>query len=445
MALNRLTRRRAVQLGAGTAAIAATPNLLLSRPAQAQDRDQKLIFWLQPNFNETADQILIDQTMEFAKSAGLSDDEVEIVKVPGGELATRMAAALEVGAPPDVTRVSENQMVTWRENGHLLDISDIVETMRAEEGGINEAIMPLAEQDGKYYGAPMGLNPMAAHVRMDKFEAAGVKDYPLTWEAFIEAAKKVNQPPFYAYGMALGLTPSDSLREIMSVVWPYGGKLVDEQGRPAFESEGSVEAFRLINRMYNDDKIIPRGVLSWDNSGNNKAFEAGQVAYALNPTSIYSNLLTNNSPFLEGTGLFSPPGGPAGRHRDMYSDYYGVFTLSPYPDLAKGLVSTFVEPDNYSNFIIEAGGRYFPVYTKMTEDPFWTDKPVFNDLLQTVAEGHTLFWPGKLTQGLSEVMTQTVVQKEMQNVLVNGKDPAAAVADVQLEMIAIFQRLGEPT
>ncbi|MEO1019865.1 MAG: extracellular solute-binding protein, partial [Pseudomonadota bacterium] len=438
-------RRRAVQLGAGTAAMAATPNLLLSRPAQAQDRDKKLIFWLQPNFNETADQILIDQTMAYAKTAGLSDDEVEIVKVPGGELATRMAAALEVGAPPDVTRVSENNILTWRENGHLLDISDIVETMRHAEGGINESIMPMAEQDGQYYGAPMGLNPMAAHVRMDKFEAAGITEFPETWEAFIEAAKKVNQPPFYAYGMALGLTPSDSLREIMSVVWPYGGSLIDEQGRPAFESQGAVEAFRLINQMYNEDKIIPRGALSWDNSGNNKAFEAGQIAYALNPTSIYSNLLKNDSPFLEGTQLLAPPGGPDGRHRDMYADYYGVFSLSPYPDIAKGLISSFLDQKNYSDFIIQAGGRYFPVYTKMTEDPFWTEKPVFKDLLKTVAEGHTLFWPGKNSQGIYEVTTQTVVQKELQNVLVNGKDPDAAVADVQEEMIQIFQRLGQPT
>ncbi len=445
MALTRLTRRRAVQLGAGTAAVAATPNLLLSRPAQAQDRDKKLIFWLQPNFNETADQMLIDQTMAFAKSAGLSDDEVEIVKVPGGELATRMAAALEVGAPPDVTRISENNILTWRENGHLLDITDIVETMRAVDGGINEAIMPDTEQDGKNYGAPMGLNPMAGHVRMDKFEAAGVQDFPETWEEFIEAAKKVNQPPFYAYGMALGLTPSDSLREIMSVVWPYGGSLIDADGRPAFESQGAVEAFTLINQMYNDDKIIPRGTLSWDNSGNNKAYQAGQIAYCLNPTSIYSSLLKNDSEFLSGTALVAPPGGPDGRHRDMYSDYYGVFKLSPYPDLAKGLISTFLEPKNYSEFIIQAGGRYFPVYTKMTEDPFWTEKPVFKDLLKTVAEGHTLFYPGKNSQAFNEVTTQTLVQKELQNVLVNGKAPEAAVADIQLEMIKVFERHGEPT
>ena len=440
---SRITRRRALKLGAGTAAFATTFNIISPRKTAA--RDKKLVFWLQPNFNKTADDLLVEQTMAFAKSAGLAESDVDILKVPGGEVAKQMAAALEAGAPPDVTRVTESDMVTWRSGGHLLDVTDIVEKMRKVEGGINESIMTLPEAGGQYYGAPMGLNPEAGHVRMDVFEAAGYSDFPATWDEFIEAGIKITKPPFYAYGMALGLTPSDSLWDVMSVIWPYGGALVDEQGRPAFDSEGAVTGFKLINAMYNEHKIIPRGTLSWDNSANNKAYQSGQIAYCLNPTSIYSSLIKDNSPLLEKTGLYSAPGGPAGRHRGLYTDYYGAFTKSPNPDLAKGLIEYFLQPDNYSKFIVEAGGRYFPAYLSMTEDPFWTSKPAFADLIKTVNEGHTIFWPGKLTEGLSEVITQNVVQKELQNVLVNDKDPAEAVADVQAEMVTIYERLGEPT
>ncbi|MEM7025772.1 MAG: extracellular solute-binding protein, partial [Pseudomonadota bacterium] len=340
-----LTRRQSIKLGAATAAFTATFNIISPRKTAA--RDAKLVFWLQPNFNKAADDLLIDQTMAFAKSAGLSDNEVEILKVPGGEIATRMAAALEANAPPDVTRVNEPNMARWKAGGHLVDVTDIVDKMRAVDGGINEAVMTLPEEDGKYYGAPMGLNPQAGHVRMDKFEEAGYSEFPDTWETFIEAALKVNQPPFYAYGMALGLTPSDSLWDIMAVIWPHGGALVDEQGRPAFDSQGAIDGFTLINQMYNEHKIIPRGALSWDNSANNKAFQSGQIAYANNPTSIYSSLIKDNSPFLDSVALYSPPGGPAGRHRGLYTDYYGAFQDSPNPELAKGLIEYFVDPNNY--------------------------------------------------------------------------------------------------
>jgi multiple sugar transport system substrate-binding protein len=437
-----ITRRRALQVGAGTAAF-ATFNIISPRKTLA--RDKKLVFWLQPNFNPTADDLLLEQTMDFVKSAGLAESDIDILKVPGGEIAKQMAAALEAGAPPDVTRINESNMVRWRSNGHLLDVTDIVEKMRKVEGGINESVMTLPEADGKYYGAPMGLNPQAGHVRMDILEAAGVSEFPETWEAFVEMALKVNKPPFYAYGMALGLTPSDSLWETMSVIWAHGGALVDEQGRPAFDSEGAVAGFELINAMYNEHKIIPRGATSWNNSANNKAFQSGQIAYCLNPTSIYSSLIKDDSPFLDQVSLFSAPGGPGGRHRGLYTDYYGVFEKSPEPELAKGLIEHLLAPDNYSKFIVEAGGRYFPSYPAMTADPFWTSKPAFADLLKTVEEGHTLFWPGKLTEALGEVITQTVVQKELQNVLVNGKDAADAAGAVQAQMVAIYERLGEPT
>jgi hypothetical protein len=37
-----------------------------------------------------------------------------------------------------------------------------------------------------------------------------------------------------------------------------------------------------------------------------------------------------------------------------------------------------------------------------------------------------------------------MVQKELHNVLVEGKDAANAVADVQAQMVETFNRLGEP-
>ena len=95
----KLNRRTVLKAGAGAAAFATTTNLFTPLKTFAA-RDQKLVFWLQPNFNLTADRILEEQTRAFAKQAGLKDSELQILKVPGGEIPTRMAAALEVGAPP---------------------------------------------------------------------------------------------------------------------------------------------------------------------------------------------------------------------------------------------------------------------------------------------------------------------------------------------------------
>ena len=233
----------------------------------------------------------------------------------------------------------------------------------------------------------MGIAANAAHVRADKFKEAGYDGLPATWEEFIEAGKKITKPPFYAYGMALGLTPSDSLGDSCRSSGPMAAALVDAQSRPAFESDGTVEGFRLINDMYNNDKIIPRGALSWDNSGNNKAYQSGQVAYALNPTSIYSSLINDKSPFLDVTILYvrraARPAGSS-RPRPTITACSRSRRIRNWP---KGWSQHFMKPENYSRFIVEAGGRYLPIYPAQLEDPFWTSKPAFAGLLEAAPDG----------------------------------------------------------
>lgn len=432
-----VSRRTVLGVAAGTALAAPA---VLGRKAQA--RDKKLVFWLLPNFNKTADEQMIAQTMAFARQAGLKDGDVEIAKVPGSELNKRLAAAVEVGSPPDVVKMSEQNFIQWLPN--LLDLSDIVTTMRGHPGGVNESATRLVEVDGRHFAAPMGINPEVGHTRMDVLRAAGLDAFPTTWEGFIDAMVKVTKPPFYGYGMTLGMT-SDTLWEISSVLWAYGGALVDKDGRPAFDSPGSVAAFKLIDEMYNKAKIIPRGALSWDNAANNKAFESGQVAYTVNPPSIYANVIENKAPFAADVGLYRPPGGPAGRFGSLYADYYAAFKQAPAPELAKGLIAAFLAPNNYRKFIEDTEGRYFPVYSAMADDPFWTAKPIYKDLLEIVRSGNTVFWPGQLTPAIAEVTALRIPQKHLQNVLVNRQSPADAVKATQAEMVEIYKRLGEPT
>ena len=311
----KLTRRTLLKAGAGAAAFATTSNIFTPLKTFAA-RDQKLIFWLQPNFNPTADKILEDQARAFAKQAGLKDSELQILKVPGGEIPTRMAAALEVNAPPDVTRLEEGYVARMRAQKALLDITDIMAEMKKVPGGVNPSVIPLTEDGGRNFAVPMGLNPEVMHARMDLLEQAGYSSFPETWDKFVEASLKINKPPFYAYGMALGTSPgNDSTEDIMATVWANGGNIIDKQNRVVFNSPGAVKGFQLIKDMYLKHQIIPKGTLSWDNSGNNKAYQSKQVAFVYNPPSVYSYLLQEDKETAAKTGPLPGPG-RTGRPRE---------------------------------------------------------------------------------------------------------------------------------
>jgi multiple sugar transport system substrate-binding protein len=438
-----MTRRTVLKAGVGAAAFAASADVLTSRKSFAA-RDQKLVFWLQPNFNPTADRILEDQTRAYAKQAGLKDSELSILKVPGGEIPTRMAAALEVGAPPDVTRLEEGYVARMRSQKALLDITDLMAEMKKVPGGVNAAVVGLTEEGGRNFAVPMGLNPVVMHARMDLLEQAGYGTFPETWDKFIEASLKINKPPFYAYGMALGTSPgNDSTEDIMAVVWAQGGNLIDRQNKIVFNSPAAVQGFQMIKDMYVKHQIIPKGTLSWDNSGNNKAYQSKQVAFIFNPPSVYSYLLQEDKELAAKTGIFPAPGGPGGRMKRVYCDYYGVFKASPYPDIAKGLVRYFMDPKNYNEFITGTASRYLPVYPKLLEDPFWSKKE-FGGLVQIGREGETIARAGIITAALGEVVAQSLLAKSVQTVLVNNVDPAEAVAKAHADIVAIYKRFNEP-
>ncbi len=92
MARKTYSRRDIGKFGVAALATGMAAPYLNIRAAYA--RDAKLVFWLQPNFNKVADDLLVEQAKEYARLKGLSGNDLQIETVPGGEVAKRMAAAL---------------------------------------------------------------------------------------------------------------------------------------------------------------------------------------------------------------------------------------------------------------------------------------------------------------------------------------------------------------
>src|SRR5256712_14095356 len=76
--------------------------------------------------------------------------------------------------------------------------------------------------------------------------------------------------------MCLGLQ-NDTDNNMMNMIWCYGGQLVEADNKTvALHSKGTVAAVQLIADMFTKHKIIPKGAIAWDNTGNNKAYQSRQ-------------------------------------------------------------------------------------------------------------------------------------------------------------------------
>jgi multiple sugar transport system substrate-binding protein len=360
--------------------------------------------------------------------------------VANEQVQPKLAAAIEAGNPPDVMRLYESNVQFYAAGGHLLDVHDIVEKMRREPKGIFESAMASVVYKGRAMGVPLAVNPWPVHARLDLLEQARL-EYPKTWDEFIETSKKIQSPPrLYAFGMSLGLA-EDTTDNVMNLLWCYGGKMVEADDKTVvMNSPGNLAGVKVIEAMFKTHKIIPPGSISWDNSGNNKAYQSRQAAFVMNPSSIYAYLNGNDQDLQKVTGLFPVPAGPKGTVNQIDTWAYGAFKKNPYPELARGLLDYFMQPANYDRIIQSTGGRWVPVYKRLFESPFWTSKPEFKHFIKMAETGVPVSYAGSPTAAAGEVLNTHVIPKMIQRVLVENWEAARALDECHKKIVEIYTR-----
>jgi len=437
-----LTRRDMLQQAGRAATILATtaPWWLVRRAHAA--RQAKLTVWNPAALAPQVDKILQEQCYAYAKQAGIKENEIDYSVIGGPQLLPKLVASLEAGNPPDITRLGSAYVQLYRSQGHLLEVTDIVDKMQKVQGGLFPVSLPSVRYKGKAYGVPQSLSPWSIITRLDVLAAAKV-DYPKTWDEFIEVCKKLQKPPrLTGFGPCLGLE-SDADNNIMNMIWCYGGKLVEADDKTvALHSKGTVAAVQVLAEMFSKHKIIPKGAIAWDNTGNNKAYQSRQVIFVLNPTSIYAHLAESDKELYDVTGLLPIPAGPAGAIEELTTAELLLFKHNPYPEVAKGLAEYWMAPENLRVTIEEGDGRWGPPYKGMYDSEFWK-RPVFQHWRGMLERGRQFPSPGTTNAASGEVIATHVIGRMMHRVLVESWEAEKAVEEAHKKVVEIYARYQE--
>jgi multiple sugar transport system substrate-binding protein len=433
------TRRELLKTAGKTAAVlTTTAPWWLSRKAHAA-RAAKLVVWNPAALAPQVDKIMQEQCYAYAKQAGIKENEIDYQIIGGPQLLPKVVAALEAGNPPDITRFIGGYAQLYREQGHLLDVTDIVNKMQKVPGGLFPVSLPSVMHGGKAWAVPQSVSPWTMITRMDVLEQAKV-EHPKTWDEFIEVCKKLQKPPkLTGFGLCLGLQ-NDTDNNVMNIIWGYGGKLVEADNKTvALNSKGTIAAVQMIADMYSKHKIIPKGAIAWDNTGNNKAYQSRQVVYVLNPTSIYAHLADSDKELYNVTGLMPIPAGPAGAVEELSTAEWLLFRHNPYPEVARGLAEYWMAPENLKVMIEEGDGRWGPPYKGMYDSPFWK-RPVFRHWRGMLERGRQFPAPGTTNPASGEVLATFTIGRMMHRVLVENWNAEKAVAEAHKKVAEIYAR-----
>src|SRR5881397_2701529 len=186
------TRRELLKQAGKTAALTTTAPWWLVRRAHAA-RAAKLVVWNPAALAPQVDKILQEQCFAYAKQAGIKENEIDYSIIGGPQFLPKLVASLEAGNPPDITLLG-TLVALYRSQGHLLEVTDIVEKMQKVPGGLFPTSLTDVMYKGKAYAVPQSVSPWPLVTRLDILEAAKVEP-PKTWDEFVEVCKKLQKPP----------------------------------------------------------------------------------------------------------------------------------------------------------------------------------------------------------------------------------------------------------
>ncbi|MGH2460614.1 MAG: hypothetical protein ACRDIY_17310, partial [Chloroflexota bacterium] len=428
-----------------TQASTATAPLPASTASLAMSKftlnNAKLLAWAWQSFTPDADKWIANQAKGWGTANG---GTVEYDVVQNSVFPQKLAAAIEAKTVPDVIMLSS---VLYYQGLNIL--TDLTEQYNANDklaGGYYKSLLPGIQVNGKIYGLPIETGPSPLFTRLDLLEqATGSREPPKTLDDMEADAKKINKPPgLYGIGWTLGRTP-DGNGNTQDVMVNDGGFLVNKDGtKPTIMSDGTITALTRLKRWW-DEKLIPPDSTSWDDTGNNNAYQSKRVAFVDNPASIYGWLVANDKQLLANTSMVPLPAGKAGAFSSGAGGWcWTVSNASKTRDGAIALSQFLDQPDNLEIECEHVGGRWFPPYQDLASNPFWKSRPQFVYYPQLITNAVYSSYPAaplpNLMAALGEAGTGLVIADMMQAVIVTGDDPQKAATDAQAKYEAIFKK-----
>ena len=459
---NLITRRRFLQVTVGSSAalIAANSGLVGAQDPTAtplplpEGAEGKLTIIHKTEYFAEVQDLFRTNVEQFAAERGIDLDISTANPEIFGDFLAKMAAAVQAGNPPDLAYhvMSIPQMYAL---DLVEDVSDLVEQAISSYGLVVPKIAEFnAKIDGKWWAVPFMSVTGAWFARRDLFEAVGIDvDTLETWDQRRDAALAVSDPDNNIWGWGFSINRSgDAHGLILGVIQGFGGSITDETGlNVTFNSPGTVEGVRWLADIYTNPMyapMLPPGVESWTDTGNNEAYLAGTIAMTTNQPSVYGAAKANDPELFANTAVLHAPVTQDGRLLEAGgSGWFTIFKGAQNRGLAEELIMHMLNPAQLVPMVQAGGGLFLPAYEDLwTEDVMGTDPnfAVFRDILLNDEIFYGRSHPAPPNALIDAVDAAGITSQMMANIVNGSMTVEQAVEDAHNKIVEIFEEGGAP-
>jgi multiple sugar transport system substrate-binding protein len=364
-------RRDVLKVGVGATAALTGSSIVPVRAATWNNTPEpnasiRVLRWKQ--FIQAEYDKFAELTKKFTDKTGV---KVKLEAESWEDIRPKAAVAANVGAGPDLIIGTLDDPFKFPEK--LIDVTDVAEYLGAQYGGWYPVAERYGKKDKTWIAIPQGASGGCMNFRMSHMKAAGFEEFPKDLPGFLklcEGLKKNNTPAGFALGHATG----DANGWCQWLLWAHGGKVVDEKNQVVLDSPETLAALEYVKQLY--PTFIP-GVLSWNDSNNNKAFLNGDISLTLNGISIWTVAKNSPDPKIQEMSKdiyhAAAPIGPVGKPTEQQNVLvaYG-YKHSKYPNAVKEYIRFMWDKENYDAWEVASNGYVSPPLPAYNDNPIWT-------------------------------------------------------------------------
>lgn len=355
------------------------------------------------------------------------DVDIKVVGRAYADHHNAMVTSLATGTSlPDVMAVELGFLGRFAEGRRLEDLSQPPFDGAKYTSKFVPFTIPLATNShGELSALPTDIGPGTLFYRADLLEQAGVSEQELTqsWESYIEAGKKIKE--------ATGAYLLASANDLMSIVIRSNledgeGIYFDKDRNVLVESPRFVKAFKLAKAVR--DAGLDAEIGAWSNEWS-EGFKRGTIATQMMGAWLGGHLQNWLAPNTR--GLWRAANLPEG----AYASWGGTFFAIPKDGANRELAWEFVKfmtLDKQQQLAAFKQEDAFPALTEAQDDPFY-EEPVefFGGQTTRILWRDAVPKIPAISVGKHDAVAGEVIATELDNVLFDGKDIEAALADAK--------------
>lgn len=299
--------------------------------------------------------------------------KIEIVEMSGNYTET-LISAVSVGDVPDVLWVRDEDVTYYAANDILLNLDEYIAKSGFNASDYYQSMLDLGKinQKGSQYMLPRDYNKIIVYYNKEYLKNAGVEKgselYPhddWTYEQFLSLCAKLKSK------LPSGVYPVDAMLTWAPIyntyIRTFGGYIMDENGKPVFDSENAVKGLDALDYLFKSGYTINPANKTED------LFLSGKSAMWFSTRPSISNIEAMN---LDYDAVSFPFIGEHG-YIGTGASGYAVSTFAKNKALSYLFVESMLSKDSQEAF--SKTGNAVPVRKDLATTGKWLECP--NDIL----------------------------------------------------------------